>query len=190
MTNSQYAARRPRVLETMSPTQTGRYSELPSQGASSPPVEGAFEAVLFPNRSLPNKGFVVLMTVVVAVNVLLGISFTLVGAWPVLAFGGLDILLVWLAFRLSYRQGRLHERVRVTPDQMIVSRILPSGHEMRWVLQPYWTRVTIDRPVRHESQLCVHSKGGVLILGSFLSPKERAAFADRLSTALHDTHAR
>ena len=92
--------------------------------------------------------------------------------------------LVWLAFRLSYRQGRLCERVRMTPDDLFVSRVLPSGHESRWRLQPFWTRVAIDRPVRHESQVRLVSKGGVLILGSFLSPKERGEFADALSAAL------
>ena len=79
---------------------------------------------------------------------------------------------------------RLRERVRITEDEMLVARVLPSGHETRWRLQPYWTRVHIDRPVRHESQVRVTSKGGTLILGAFLSPPERGRFAEALSNAL------
>ena len=166
--------------ETLAPEVTGRAADL----APVPGGGAAFEAVLWPNRSLPNAGFLAVMTVVITVNVTFGMAFFLLGAWPVLGFCGLDILLVWIAFRLSYRQGRLHERVRLSEADLLVSRVLPSGHESRWRLQPYWTRVLIDRPVRHESEVRLQSKGGTLILGSFLSPNERADFAEALGAAL------
>lgn len=169
------------AIETMAPDEKGRSLD---DLRASPPAGAGFEALLYPNRSLPNAGFVAVMTVVIAVNLTLGTAFFLLGAWPVLGFCGLDIFLVWLAFKLSYRQGRLHERVRVTEDEMLVSRVLPSGHESRWRLQPFWTKVSIDRPVRHESQVRVTSKGRTLILGSFLSPRERADFAAALDAAL------
>lgn len=170
--------------ETMSPVAKGRASsrsgldDLAGEGASH------FDAVLFPHRSLPNHGFALVMGVVIAANVVFGSYFYAIGAWPVLGFCGLDIVLVWLAFKLSYRQGRLRERVRVTDRDMWVARVLPSGHETRWRLQPYWTRVLIDRPVRHDSQVRVVSKGETLILGSFLSPDERGGFAEALAHAL------
>jgi uncharacterized membrane protein len=169
------------AIEDMAPVLKGRAREL------EPPLAGdddAFEALLCPNRSLPSSGFVAVMTIVIGANVTLGTVMYAIGAWPVVGFCGLDVFLVWLAFNLSYRQGRLHERVRVTPDAMWVARVLPSGHETRWRLQPYWTRVSIDRPVRHESQVRVVSKGRTLILGAFLSPRERGEFADALSAAL------
>jgi uncharacterized membrane protein len=174
--------RRASEFEDLAPLMKGRASDLPPP----PPAEGpdVFEAVLAPNRSLPNAGFAAVMAVVIAVNLALGLAFFFKGAWPVLGFCGLDILIVWIAFRVSYRQGRLRERVRVTPDDFWVSRVLPSGHESRWRLQPVWTRVAIDRPVGHESQVRVTSRGRTLILGSFLSPAERASFADALAGAL------
>ncbi len=174
------AVNRVAAFETMAPDETGRAADLAPPAATG----GAFEALLYPNRSLPNTGFLIVMAVVIAVNATLGTAFFLLGAWPVLGFCGLDVLLVWLAFRLSYRQGRLHERVRLTEDELLVSRVLPSGHESRWRLVPYWTRVHIDRPVRHESQVRVTSKGQTLILGSFLSPQERGEFAEALANAL------
>jgi uncharacterized membrane protein len=171
------------TFETLAPSVKGRARDLPPPAAETV-GPGVFDAVLYPNRSLPNSGFRAVMSIVVAVNLTLGVAFFMNGAWPVLGFCGLDVFLVWLAFRLSYRQGRLHERVRVTRDDVSVSRVLPSGHESRWRLQPFWTRVAIDRPIRHESQVRVSSKGGVLILGSFLSPEERGEFADALAAAL------
>lgn len=146
--------------------------------------EHVFDAVLYPHRSLPNAGFLAVMIVVIGVNFFTGLYFYAIGAWPVIGFCGLDVLLVWLAFKLSYRQGRLRERVRITDDDMWVARVLPSGHETRWRLQPAWTRVSIDRPARHESQVRVTSKGKTLILGAFLAPEERERFADALAAAL------
>ena len=172
-------------IETLAPDVKGRISA--SSGLDD--VEAAqgssvFDAVLYPNRSLPNSGFRLVMAVVIGANILFGSYFFAIGAWPVIGFCGLDIFAVWLAFKLSYRQGRLRERVRITPDEMLVARVLPSGHETRWRLQPFWTRVHIDRPVGHESQVKVTSKGGTLILGAFLSPTERGRFADVLVHAL------
>lgn len=172
-----------RQYEDMAPDVTGRALDLPATPAPARD-DNLFDAVLFPHRSLPNSGFIVVMSIVIGVNLTLGLYFFAIGAWPVLGFCGLDIFFVWLAFKLSYRQGRLHERVRVTPDEMWVSRVLPSGHESRWRLQPFWTDVKIDRPVEHESQVRIISKGRTLILGSFLSPEERGEFADALSAAL------
>lgn len=144
-----------------------------------------FNALLYPNRSLPNAGFIAVMTVVIVFNVLAGIWYLVLGAWPVLFFAGLDIFAVWLAFRLSYKQGRLHERVLMTADELWVCRVLPSGHESRWRLQPFWTRVEMERPVQHESQLQLVSHGKTLVLGAFLSPAERGELADALQRALH-----
>ena len=143
-----------------------------------------FDGLVYPNRSLPNVGFVIVMGIVIAVNLLIGVFFISLGAWPVLVFGGLDILLVWGAFKLSYRQGRLHERIRITANEIWVSRVAPSAHETRWRLQPYWTTVECDAKPRDDTQIRLVSKGKTLILGAFLSPPERVELANALRDAL------
>lgn len=165
----------------MAPLVTGRARDLPPAAAAR---DCRFDALLCPNRSLPNAGFIAVMSVVICVNLTLGVVFFAVGAWPVLWFCGLDILFVWIAFKLSYRQGRLHERVRMTSDELWVSRVLPSGHESRWRLHPYWTALSIRRPVDEDSQVRLLSNGRTLVVGSFLSPQERGDFAAALSAAL------
>lgn len=152
--------------------------------AGTPAVGAAFDAVLSPNRSLPNAGFLAVMAIVIGANFVFGVYFYAIGAWPVIGFCGLDVFLVWLAFKISYRQGRLRERVRISSGDMRVSRILPSGHESRWRIEPYWARVVIDNPERHESRVRVVSKGRSLVLGAFLSPDERMEFGRALASAL------
>lgn len=168
--------------EDLLPSEKGRAHDLIAPDPAND--DGVFDAFLYPNRSLPNKGFVLVMSVVILVNLTLGAVFYSVGAWPVIGFCGLDIFLVWLAFKLSYRQGRLHERVRVTGDELLVSRVLPSGHESRWRLHPYWTQVTVAQRGKHEASVRVSQRGRTLILGAFLSPREREQFGDALKEAL------
>lgn len=173
------------IVENLPPVAKGRARDLPTIHEETSSMEGGiFEAVLYPNRSLPNTGFALVMAVVIIANIVFGAYFFAIGAWPVLGFCGLDIFLVWLAFKISYRQGRLHERVLISEDVMWISRVLPSGHETRWRLVPFWTRVSIDDPVRHESQIQLWSKGGVLLIGSFLSPPERADLAKAIAQVL------
>jgi uncharacterized membrane protein len=175
------AMARTSLIEDMPPDEKGRAVDLvPAPSLS----EAAFDAVLFPNRSLPNAGFLAVMAIVIGANILFGVYFFAIGAWPVIGFCGLDVFLVWLAFKLSYRQGRLHERVRIAAGDLRVSRVLPSGHESRWRLEPFWARVVIDNPERHESRVRIVSKGRSLVLGSFLSPDERMAFGQALQAAL------
>jgi uncharacterized membrane protein len=167
-------------IEDMPPVAKGRGAAF-----QEPAPEGlAFDAVLTPNRSLPNAGFAAVMAIVISANLLFGAYFFAIGAWPVIGFMGLDVLLVWAAFRLSYRQGRLSERVAVDEDEIRVSRVLPSGHETRWRLQTAWARVVIDRRQEHEVDVRLVSKGRSLRLGSFLSPQEREAFGDALADAM------
>lgn len=169
------------AYEDMPPAEKGRALRRPHGDQAS---EADFDAVLFPNRSLRNSGFIAVMAVVVTANVVFGVYFWLIGAWPVIGFCGIDVFLVWLAFRLSYRQGRLRERIRISAGDMLVSRVLPSGHESRWRIEPYWARVVIENPDAHEARVRVVSKGRSLILGSFLSPKERVGFGEALADAL------
>lgn len=172
------------IIETMAPILRGKALDAPETGADDTGDGVFFNAILYPNRSLPNGGFIAVMAVVIAVNLFSGIYYTMLGAWPVMFFAGLDVLAVYVAFRISYRQGRHHERVLLTADELWISRVLPSGHETRWRLQPYWTRVFIDRPVEHHSQLVVSSHGKQLVLGAFLSPGERGELAEALTAAL------
>ncbi len=143
-----------------------------------------FCAVLTPHRSLSPKGFLVLMSAVSAVSFVAGLAFVLMGAWPVLGFFGLDVLLIYFAFKLNYRAGRLYETVDLTEDALTVRRVRPSGHVESWCFNPYWVRLDIsDRPGR-PTQLSLSSHGNTLVFGAFLSEDEKKDFADALRTAL------
>ncbi len=143
-----------------------------------------FDAVLTPHRSLSPLGFWLVMGSVAAISFTAGLAFLLQGAWPVVGFFGLDVLLVYWAFKASYRSGRLYETVRLTRDQLIVRRVFPGGGVKTWSFKPHWLRVNLNDPDQHHSRLVVSSREDHVAIGSFLTPEERADLADALETAL------
>jgi len=154
--------------------------------ATHPGVRVHFDAILHPHRSLPMRGWTVVMGVVGAASLTIGLVFMLQGAWPVMGFLGLDVLLVWLAFRWNYRSAELYETVRLTDEALVVWRIDPRHEPRAWRFEPTWLRVGMDDPPRHTSQVTLSSHGQSLVIGAFLTPDERLAFAKTLRAALAD----
>jgi len=142
-----------------------------------------FDIELKPYRSLGPRGFAILIGVVALGNLGAGVAFWLLGAWPVFAFCGLDVLLVYLAFKYSYRQQRAREFIRLDDSALEVRRVDLRGREQVWRLQPYWLRIECDAE-DESANLRLWSHGRALTLGAFLSPDERRHLAEGLREAL------
>jgi uncharacterized membrane protein len=144
----------------------------------------AFRAVLTPHRSLGPRGFLILMTALGALSFVTGILFLVAGAWPVFGFFGLDVLLVYIAFRLNYRSGRLYETLAVTPARLVLTRVHPSGRREEFDCNPYWARVSLREWPDGRTALSIISRGTELAFGSFLTDDERRDLASALRDAL------
>ena len=153
--------------------------------ASPGPAEPTFfDRLLLPHRSLPPLGFRLLMAVLAAVSVAVGIAFVSIGAWPVCGFFGLDVALIYLAFRLNYRSARRSERLRLAGDAFTVERVSARGEHRLWRFQAFWLRVILEE--RHDStnRLLVASHGSSLVIADFLSPPLRRELAATLTEVL------
>ncbi len=125
------------------------------------------------------------MTVLGGVSFIAGMAFLLAGAWPVLGFFGLDVLLVYWAFRLNYRAAKAYEQVTVTPSELTVRKVSHRGGTQEWTLNPVWVR--LHRDVHEEfglQRLFLESHGRRLSIAGFLPPQEKESFALALSIAL------
>jgi uncharacterized membrane protein len=150
------------------------------------PVEPKlFSALLTPHRSLNRTGFVVLMTFLSAVSFAAGVAFWLMGAWPIFGFFGLDVLVIYWAFKINFRRAKATEEISVTPSELRVRRVSHRGHVVEWVLNPLWVR--LDQKTHAEfgiERLYLVSKGRRVSIGSFLGAEEKASFAKALTAAL------
>src|SRR6266436_631327 len=144
-----------------------------------------FSARLTPHRSLNRTGFLVLMAFIAAVSFVAGVAFLLMGAWPVLGFFGLDVLVIYWAFRINFRRAAASEEISVTPSELRVRRVSHRGHVVEWVLNPLWVR--LDQKIHAEfgiERLYLVSRGRRVSIASFLGPDEKASVAKALTEAL------
>ncbi|MDO9460510.1 MAG: DUF2244 domain-containing protein [Alphaproteobacteria bacterium] len=143
-----------------------------------------FDAVLYPHRSLGPRGFMTVMTCLTVFSFVAGLSFYLIGAWPVLGFFGLDVLLIYVAFRINFRAGRVYETVQLDDASLLIRRFLPDGRILSWNLQAYWAQVEMIASTPSAPLLAVRSHGKYLVFGKFLTAEERHEFASALRQAL------
>ena len=114
-----------------------------------------------------------------------GVIFTLMGAWPVFGFFGLDVLAIYWAFRINFRDAKATEEIRVTPSELRVRRVSHRGHVVEWVLNPLWVR--LDQKCHAEfgiEKLYLVSSGRRVSVARFLGADEKASFAKALTAAL------
>ena len=146
-----------------------------------------FSATLTPHRSLGRIGFVILMLLFGSISFVTGMLFLVIGAWPVLGFFGLDVLLLYWAFRLNYRHAEAYEQVTVTCSELKVRKVSHLGRVREWVLNPLWVKLdTIEIEEFGIDRLFLISRGKKLMVGSFLGPDEKADFARELGKALNE----
>ena len=116
------------------------------------------DVTVLPYRSLSKKGFKNLMFIVSFIFFSVGVFFWYIGAWPVFGFLGLDVLLLYYAFKINYKSGEIFETIKIIKQNLLITRNFPSGKTQTWNLEPYWTKVEMMNPRRHQHNLIVKSK--------------------------------
>ncbi len=136
------------------------------------------DLVLKPHRSLPPRGFFWVMALLAGASFAAGAVFASMGAWPVLPFLGLDVLLVWFAFKANYAGARAREHITLYGDRLEILSVDSWGRKRRRTLEPYWLNVESGEEV------ALRSHGKRTIVGAFLDQQARADLARTLADAL------
>ena len=155
--------------------------DLPSGALKAPKP---FRVVLTPYRSLSRTGFIVLMSAIGFVGFATGMAFLMIGAWPVLGFFGLDVALIWLAFKLNYRSGRQLETIEIADGLMTLTHVDPYGRARSTALPATWADVRLRRSADGRTTIALASHGREHMFGGFLTDDERRDVADVLRVAL------
>lgn len=144
-----------------------------------------FEALLLPYRSLGRKGFFILMAVLILCWLALASLFFSIGAWPIIGFFGLDVVLIYLAFRMNYRAARAREEISISRATLNIRQIAASGQIKAYSFQPFSTHFSVDRkPDIGIIAMNIESRDRQVAVGSFLNPDDRENFATAFSRAL------
>ncbi len=142
------------------------------------------DITVLPYRSLSKKGFKYLMLCVAAVFFTIGVFFWIIGAWPVFGFLGLDVLLLYYAFKMNYKSGEIFENLKLIKEKLLITRNFPSGKIQSWDLEPYWTKAEILQANSNNHNLIIKSKNKVVMIGSFLSSKDKKKLMKKINDSL------
>ena len=143
------------------------------------------DAEIRPNRSLSQRGFVVLITVVTVLNCAAAAVFIAMGAYLIPVFLGLDLVAIVVAFLVSFAAAKQIERVLVTDRQVQVFRETPTWRKLMWESPTAFTRVTLLTEDDHAVDLRLALSGKEAQVAAALSPSERAEFAKALEDAIY-----
>lgn len=132
------------------------------------------------NNSLSPAGRLLVVGSLAMVTLAISLAFALHGAWLVLPFAGLEIAVVFLAFRYMERRAGDCECVSLRGDTVIVERHRQGSSE-RFEFNRCWVQVGFNRgPDTRQDRLVLRSHGKEVEFGVHLTAAQRAAVAHRL----------
>ncbi|MDP1730893.1 MAG: DUF2244 domain-containing protein [Devosia sp.] len=144
-----------------------------------------FAATLTPHRSLSRRGFRVVVALIAVLAGIPGMVFFSLGAWPIVGFLGLDVLLIWWALGTSMTSGKRYEEVTLWPDQLELRQVSARGGEQVLRLNPFVVKLVIDRDFNERTTaLRLRTRERDIEIGAFLNPDDKASFAKVFGTAL------
>ncbi|HEY0435521.1 MAG TPA: DUF2244 domain-containing protein [Phenylobacterium sp.] len=144
------------------------------------------DAEIRPHRSLSERGFIVLISVVTFANCCSAFVFVRMGAIYVPIFLGVDMLAIVVAFIASFRAARQVQRVQVTARDIKVIHETPTWSKVVWESPTAFTRVAVDREEGRAVGLRLALSDRQMAVAQALSPRERGEFASALQKAIWD----
>ncbi|HWI12881.1 MAG TPA: DUF2244 domain-containing protein [Burkholderiales bacterium] len=104
-------------------------------------------------------------------------------AWPVLAFAGMEMVVLCLAFRYIGEHAGDYERVAIRGDRVNVE-IVDGSAVRRFELNRYWAHVVCDPD---GARVALRAHGRDLEIGRHLPTEQRVLLAGRLRRELRSS---
>ncbi|MDX7954060.1 DUF2244 domain-containing protein [Lichenihabitans sp. Uapishka_5] len=165
--------------------QVGPQNKRGSMPPDDPADHPLFQRRIRPHRSMSAAQVRVMLVFVAIGGIVTSLPFVLIGAWPVAGFFGLDVLMVYLAFRASFSSARAYEDIRVTALDLSLRKVSPRGITREWRFNPVWVRLDRhEHPDFGTQRIELIARGDRVEVAGFLGPDAKAEFADGLGAAL------
>jgi uncharacterized membrane protein len=144
-----------------------------------------FEAVITPHRSLSPRALGILIGAIAGgVSVTAGM-FVWLGAWPVVAFSGIEVGLAGLLLRLNHRERRESEVLFLTPETLSIRRTDRHGTSRETTLPPAWLQVVLTERQGRVPRLALRAGRVEEEIAAKLGEVEKRDLANALEEALH-----
>ena len=141
---------------------------------------------IYRNQSLTTRGLYILMFFVPIPASYIGISFYVLGAWPVLGFMGFELLLIYIAFKILFYKNKFYEHIILDSEKLNILFKKKNKIIKKIELEPTWVQVKIEKIYENEDTLIVSSHGKKIILANYLIPEERLKLAGKIKSGLRE----
>jgi uncharacterized membrane protein len=139
-----------------------------------------FSLVVRRNNALSAEGRYLVLGTLSALMLAISVGFAAIGAWPILPFAGLEIALVFIAFRLMERHAGDYESVRIQDHRVVIERVM-GGRVRRFEFNRHWARLVVREPRGVQGGgLALQAHGEEVEFGAFLTGEQRELAARRL----------
>jgi uncharacterized membrane protein len=132
------------------------------------------------NNSLSSTGRLLVFAFIFVVSVGIAAAFAVFGAWLILPFAGLEMLVLYLAFRYVERHAADYELIEIDGDRVRVE-CFDGGNTHREALSRHWAQVVVNRD---GSRLALRSHGRELEIGRSMNDAQRLELAQALRRRL------
>ncbi len=145
---------------------------------------GVQRFVLWPNRSLPYRGKIILLAVI-ATGLAIPILFVN-GAmiWYLTVPAGLTFLGMLLALWSNERAANFQEIVEISQGVMRIRRVGIRGPDIEVRFNPYWAKLSLKTDRYVENRLLISESGQSYSVGEFLAPEEREVLSEFLADSM------
>jgi uncharacterized membrane protein len=152
--------------------------EFPRRELAFREEHGGFSLTLKRNCSISPSGLACVFAALALAVLAIGTSFAIAGAWLILPFAGLEVLLLGGAFVLQARHATDYERIALEQGQLRVE-VADGKRLARYELDARRVRVEVDG-----SRVVLRGPQQALELGRHLDERSRIAFGAELKKRL------
>jgi uncharacterized membrane protein len=144
-----------------------------------------FEALIVPHRSLTGRGTLVLIAVMAICSAAIAARFWFLGAWPVLAFSGVEVSLASLLLAVNLRHARARELISLSAVEITVVQTDHRGRRRSFSLPSAWLQVRLETIGNQDARLLLRSHGRGREVAAFLHAPAKQSLFEALRDALY-----
>ena len=139
-----------------------------------------FKVTFKPNSALTADNKIKVVVLLAMIPMLIGIGFSMIGAWLVLPFVGLEILALAMAFYFINQHEADYETITIDGDSLVVERCT-AQQVSQDVVNPYWVKVLQQKLPNGEVRLYLQSHGKEIEVGRYLTREQLELLAKQLT---------
>jgi uncharacterized membrane protein len=147
--------------------------------------EPVFEALIVPHRSLSRRGTLILSAVLALCSAGIAVRFWFLGAWPVIAFSGVEVALATLLLSINFRHARARELIRLSSAEITVVQTDHRGRRRSFSFPSAWLQIRLETTGNQDSRLLLRSHGRGREVAAFLHAPAKLSLFEALRDALH-----